>query len=324
MIMTNLPKKKFRCENCATLWELNQLIELDPTALYDRVAAGEIMPQGSCPECGSFCHLWRDKYAKIRPHLNHVLEVSYYHRRGELVVECTECGETVHSLYDSQRDSWEQEEKQMTHPTIVCLCGSSKFYEKFQEINYLETMAGKIVLSVGFYPHSQEQAHGQEIECTDDQKQALDELHKRKIDLADEVFVLNVGGYIGESTANEIKYAKEQGKTVRWLEPLGIKFLRTSRIKTLHVFVKGELKILRYKNDDRSFSDLRPIFIADIQAAFPDVEKKDIDRAINTFIGREETVLDVLCYNLERSIAEYEDTEPVCEAAKALLDEVRR
>lgn len=48
-------------------------------------------------------------------------------------------------------------------PVTVCLCGSTRFYEAFQQANFEETMAGKIVLSVGFYPHSATQAHGQEI-----------------------------------------------------------------------------------------------------------------------------------------------------------------
>jgi hypothetical protein len=104
-------------------------------------------------------------------------------------------------------------------PTIVCLCGSTRFYEHFQRANYEFTMAGKIVLSVGFYPHSQKQVHGEDLGCTAEQKIALDELHKRKIDLANEVFVLNVGGYIGNSTRSEIDYAKATGKPISYLEP---------------------------------------------------------------------------------------------------------
>lgn len=104
-------------------------------------------------------------------------------------------------------------------PKIVCLCGSTRFYEQFQEANYRETMNGKIVLSVGFYPHAQNEMHGEEKGCTPEQKIALDELHFRKIDLADEVLVLNVGGYVGSSTSNEVRYAQSQGKVLRWLEP---------------------------------------------------------------------------------------------------------
>lgn len=103
-------------------------------------------------------------------------------------------------------------------PTVVCLCGSTRFYEAFQRANYAETMAGRIVLTVGFYPHSAAQAHGEAVGCTPEQKALLDDLHKRKIDLADEILVLNVGGYVGESTASEIGYAVAHGKRVRWLE----------------------------------------------------------------------------------------------------------
>lgn len=103
-------------------------------------------------------------------------------------------------------------------PRIVVLCGSTRFYRQFQEQNYLETMKGNIVLSVGFYIHSSEIVHNETTGCTTAQKIALDELHKRKIDLADEVFVLNVEGYIGESTRSEINYAEKQGKPIRYLE----------------------------------------------------------------------------------------------------------
>ena len=103
-------------------------------------------------------------------------------------------------------------------PVVVCLCGSKRFVEAFQRVNYEETMAGRIVLSVGFYSHAAKKAHGETVGCTPEQKLALDELHKRKIDLADEILVLNVGGYVGDSTRSEIEYAQALGKRVRWLE----------------------------------------------------------------------------------------------------------
>lgn len=106
----------------------------------------------------------------------------------------------------------------MGRPTITCLCGSTRFYEAFQRANYEETMAGRIVLSVGFYPHRAAQAHGETVGCTPEQKEALDRLHLQKIDLADEILVLNVGGYIGESTRREILHARRSGKPIRWLE----------------------------------------------------------------------------------------------------------
>lgn len=107
---------------------------------------------------------------------------------------------------------------QSTRPTIVCLCGSTRFFEKFMEANYLETMAGRIVLSVGFFMHRPDTQHGEVVGCTPEQKIALDDLHKRKIDLCDEIYVLNVGGYIGSSTRSEIEYAQALSKPIRYLE----------------------------------------------------------------------------------------------------------
>jgi hypothetical protein len=97
-------------------------------------------------------------------------------------------------------------------PTIVCLCGSTRFREAFEQANKRETLAGKIVLSVGMF------GHAEAIDMNGPVKKMLDELHKRKIDLADEVFILNVGKYIGPSTASELEYAREHGKLVRFLE----------------------------------------------------------------------------------------------------------
>lgn len=106
-----------------------------------------------------------------------------------------------------------------TRPQIVVLCGSTQFYDEFQAASYRLTMAGAIVLSVGFYPHaSAEHGHGEGVGHDSAEKIALDELHKRKIDLADEVHVLNVGGYIGKSTRSEIAYAEATGKPITYLQ----------------------------------------------------------------------------------------------------------
>ncbi len=96
-------------------------------------------------------------------------------------------------------------------PKIVCLCGSTRFKDEFMEQNKRLTLNGYIVLSVGFFGH----IDGMPIE---EEKQRVDELHLRKIDLADEVLILNVDGYIGESTRRELDYARTQGKPVRFLE----------------------------------------------------------------------------------------------------------
>jgi hypothetical protein len=103
-------------------------------------------------------------------------------------------------------------------PKIICLCGSTRFYNAFKKAYFEESMKGNIVLSVGFHPDCEDGEHNQSYGITPEQKVMLDELHKRKIDLSDEIYVLNVGGYIGESTRSELEYAKVHGKVIRYLE----------------------------------------------------------------------------------------------------------
>lgn len=137
--------------------------------------------------------------------------------------------------------------------TVVCLCGSTRFKQEFIEANYRETMAGKVVLSVGWFSHADAEVYSP----TEEEKAALDELHLDKIDMADEVLVLNakrpwcprcqvfvralsgsfgegLGGrcmdcaaatqprpYVGDSTRREIAHAEAAGKVVRYLNPPG-------------------------------------------------------------------------------------------------------
>ena len=98
------------------------------------------------------------------------------------------------------------------HVQIVCLCGSTTFKNQFIEANFRETMAGRIVLTVGWFSHSDLSAYYP----TPDEKARLDELHKAKIRMADDVLVIDVCGYIGESTRGEIEEAHAHGKPVRY------------------------------------------------------------------------------------------------------------
>ena len=104
------------------------------------------------------------------------------------------------------------DEIQRERPTIVCMCGSTRFVEEFRYVNQRETLAGKIVLAPGCFQGDAV------LEVVPVVKQQLDDLHFHKIALADEILVVNVGGYIGESTRREIAYARQLGKQVRWLE----------------------------------------------------------------------------------------------------------
>ena len=104
-------------------------------------------------------------------------------------------------------------------PTVVCLCGSTRFKDKFVEMNLYETLAGKIVLTIGCDMRTDDDIFGHLPDSEFNRvKEELDELHLRKIDLSDEVLILNVGGYIGESTGRELAYARRHGKRVRFLE----------------------------------------------------------------------------------------------------------
>ena len=98
---------------------------------------------------------------------------------------------------------------------IVVLCGSTRFFKTFDEQNCRLTLEGNIVLSIGCNSKSDEH-----LNLSEDQKLMLDDLHKRKIDLSDSIFVINVDGYIGSSTQSEINYAISKDKPVEYLVPI--------------------------------------------------------------------------------------------------------
>ncbi len=96
---------------------------------------------------------------------------------------------------------------------VITLCGSTRFKDAFMEAQKRLTLEGNIVISVGLFGHS-----GDDEVWIEGTKEMLDDMHKRKIDMADEVLIINVGGYVGSSTRSEIEYAKAHGKPVHYLE----------------------------------------------------------------------------------------------------------
>ena len=96
---------------------------------------------------------------------------------------------------------------------VITLCGSTRFKDEFMEAQKRLTLEGNIVISVGLFGHS-----GDDEVWTEGTKEMLDDMHKRKIDMADGIFVINKDGYIGSSTSSEIEYAKEHGKRIEYLE----------------------------------------------------------------------------------------------------------
>lgn len=104
-----------------------------------------------------------------------------------------------------------------TYP-IVTLCGSTRFRDQFLEAQKRLTLAGNIVISVGLFGHAgdAEVWEGMDEGTLTATKRMLDDMHLRKIDMADEVFVVDPGGYIGDSTRAEIAYAERRGLLVRY------------------------------------------------------------------------------------------------------------
>lgn len=105
-----------------------------------------------------------------------------------------------------------------SRPKIVCLCGSSRFVDRMAVLAWELEKQGAIALGINLLPQWYQGVHPDHQAEHESAKEKLDELHLRKIDLADLVLVCNFDGYIGESTKNEIAYARKQGKAWRFLE----------------------------------------------------------------------------------------------------------
>ena len=105
---------------------------------------------------------------------------------------------------------------------VITLCGSTRFKDEFMKAQKDLTLKGYIVISVGLFGHSGDKEVWENMDegTLTKTKEMLDDMHKRKIDMADEIFVINVNGYIGDSTKSEIEYANKTGKKVNYLEEI--------------------------------------------------------------------------------------------------------
>ena len=98
---------------------------------------------------------------------------------------------------------------------VITLCGSTRFKDEFITAQKQLTLKGNIVISVGLFGNADNESRNA---ITPEIKTMLDDMHKRKIDMSDEIYVINKNGYIGESTKSEIEYAKKTGKRIYYLE----------------------------------------------------------------------------------------------------------
>ncbi len=152
---------------------------------------------------------------------NFAMMIADNYQRTATCGECSNkdrpCIESVCPPVPPSRIAALQSSRDTGRPRIVCLCGSSRFMEHFAIMAWKLEKQGAICLGLHYLPPSYTRCvdHIAEVEGVAAQ---MDELHKRKIDLCDYVLVLNVGGYIGQSTRSEINYAHEHGKPVKYLE----------------------------------------------------------------------------------------------------------
>jgi len=127
--------------------------------------------------------------------------------------------------------------------TVITLCGSTRFRKEFETAQKQLTLQGCIVISVGLFRHTGDSEVWENMdEGTKTQtKMMLDDMHKSKIDMADEIYVINPGGYIGESTWSEICYTSMLEKNIRYMEP--IKSNEVAEMVQSHISRAEELAI---------------------------------------------------------------------------------
>ena len=144
---------------------------------------------------------------------------------------------------------------------VITLCGSTRFKEEFLEAQKRLTLEGNIVISVGMFGHS-----GDDVVWTEGVKDMLDRQHLAKIDLADEIFVINIGGYIGDSTRREIAYAEYKGKSITYLESCRKPSLYDNYAALGELHDAGRISDEVFEKAGRDFDKKRKVAIAEYNA----------------------------------------------------------
>ena len=144
---------------------------------------------------------------------------------------------------------------------VITLCGSTRFKDEFLEAQKRLTLEGNVVISVGLFGHS-----GDNEVWTEGVKDMLDRQHLAKIDLADEIFVVNVGGYIGDSTRREIAYAEFKGKTIKYMENSMKASIYDNYAALRELHDAGRLSDEDFEKAGRDFDEKRKAAIAEYNA----------------------------------------------------------
>ena len=191
---------------------------------------------------------------------------------------------------------------------VITLCGSTRFKDQFMEAQKRLTLQGNIVISVGLFGHS-----GDAEVWTEGTKEMLDDMHKRKIDMADAIFVINVGGYIGSSTRSEIEYATATGKEVMYLEEPGKEASLTAaeqRVAEQSARLREVSKALRQAREGLEALDaqqdnirqLEEYLATDWKADYEADEAGEISKAVARDVLGQDTL-----YNLLEEISEFKE-----------------
>ena len=144
---------------------------------------------------------------------------------------------------------------------VITLCGSTRFKDEFLEAQKRLTLEGNVVITVGLFGHS-----GDDVVWTEGVKDMLDRQHLAKIDLADEIFVINVGGYIGDSTRREIAYAEYKGKSITYLESCRKPSLYDNYAALGELHDAGRISDEDFEQAGRDFDKKRDAAIAEYNA----------------------------------------------------------
>ena len=144
---------------------------------------------------------------------------------------------------------------------VITLCGSTRFKEEFLEAQKRLTLEGNVVITVGLFGHS-----GDDVVWTEGVKDMLDRQHLAKIDLADEIYVINVGGYIGDSTRREIAYAEYKGKSITYLESYIKPSLYDNYAALGELHDAGRISNEDFEQAGRDFDEKRKAAIAEYNA----------------------------------------------------------
>jgi NTP pyrophosphatase (non-canonical NTP hydrolase) len=189
-------------------------------------------------------------------------------------------------VFESRSHGWTDESVTATNadrPRVVCLCGSTRFRQDFLAAQEAEALLGRIVVGPGVFSKAEGRA------LTEDEIERLRQLHRRKIEMADELLVVAPDGRIGEATSEEIEYGRSLGKTVRFWRPE-----RPAPIDPVHALIESH-RAQRLVSNDVPTLDV-PDEVKALRCALIEEEAQEFREAIEAddIVGVADAIADLL------------------------------